>query len=83
MAGYAYLNTIPDEATRRVVKDLMDEINRLRQQVAALETTAVRNTTAIDANGQRVTNLATPTQESDAVTVAFLRAYVQAQVGTF
>jgi hypothetical protein len=83
MAGYQGLNSITDPSVREVVKGLFDEINALKRKVADLQSTAMVNSATIQANGQRLTGLALPAAETDAVSVAFLRQYVQAQVDTF
>jgi hypothetical protein len=83
MAGYPYVSQIQDPAARNAVKNVFDQLTALQGRILALEQSAVLNTTTLDAKGQRLTNLATPTAGSDAVTVTYLQQFVQAQVETF
>lgn len=83
MAGYPHLLGVTDPATQKALKKAFDDIRALQTQLAELRSAAVVNSATLNANGQRLSNLGAPTQESDAVTVSFLRQYVQAQVDTF
>lgn len=83
MAGYPYLSQVQDPAAQKAIKALADQLNGLINRIVALESATLRNTTTLNANGQRLTGLGSPQLESDAVTLAYLRAYVQSQVETF
>jgi len=82
MAGHPYVSQIQDDAAAKAVGKAFADISALQTRVAALEAAALRNTGAIACNGQRLTNVGTPDAESDAATVAFVRAYVQARMTT-
>lgn len=82
MSGYAGLGRITDPATQAVAKQLFDLINALTTRVAALEADALQSGAAISANGERLTNVADPQATQDAVTLAYLRAYVASQVAS-
>lgn len=80
MSGYEGLNRIADEATRAAVKRLFDRVNALETKVTALEAAALQNTAnPMDAGGQRLSNLAAPTADSDAVTKSYLREVLQTE----
>lgn len=83
MAGFPYLSQIADHATAKALGSVMSDVAALKRRMDTLEAEALRNTGDLNVNGKRITNLATPTTESDAVTVAFMRQFVQAQVETF
>ena len=77
MAGQAYVNQIEDRATKQALRAAWDVIATLEQRLTALEASALQ-TTGLNANGQRLTNLGSPQAPTDAVTLAYLRAYTQA-----
>lgn len=83
MSGYPYLSQVSDANAQKALKAAFDQLSALVHRVETLEATAIRNTQALDANRQRVVNVGNPTSEQDAVTVAFLRAYVSAQLEAF
>ena len=83
MAGYPYLSQVQDPAAVKALKAAFDQIAALQTRLTALEAAAVTRDTTVDAGGLRVSSVATPTAETDAVTVGFMRQYVQAQVDTF
>lgn len=83
MSGYPYLSQVSDANAQKALKAAFDQISALVHRLETLEATAIRNTQALDANRQRVVNVGNPTSEQDAVTVAFLRAYVSAQLEAF
>lgn len=82
MPTYTGLASIPDPATRQVIKLLMDQIGTLQQQVAALQTTDTPLTTALDFNSQRGLHLADPQVATDAVNLQTLQRYVGAATAT-
>lgn len=61
----------------------MDLIGTLRRELDDLKAAALVNTGAIDANGQRITNLSSPQANSDAATAGYVRSYVAAQLESF
>jgi hypothetical protein len=79
MAGYPGLTKIEDATTRDVCKKLYDLVGALTTRITTLEAAALTKSTSIDAGGLRLTSLADPAGEQDAVTVHHLRAYVEAQ----
>lgn len=79
MAGHSYTSQIQDPAAQRAILDLQGQIKALTTRVVALETNALLTTATLDAKGQRLTNLATPTADTDAINLSTLRAYVAAQ----
>lgn len=83
MSGYPYTSQVTDANAQKALKAAFDQIAVLSNRLAALEASALRTTTTVNAAGQRVANLGNPTAEQDAVTVAFLRAYVSAQLESF
>lgn len=78
--GYPGLSLIADAPTQKVVKSLFDLVAQLQSRVATLEASTVKNTAALDANGQRIQDVADPTADTDAVTRGYLRNYVAAQI---
>lgn len=82
MPGYPGLGRLTDPATRDVVKTLFDELGALRRRLEALEAEVLRARETVDAGRVRITHVATPQEGSDAVTLAYLRAYVQAHLPT-
>jgi ferritin len=83
VSGYPYISQIQDPATQKAVKAAFDLLSSLSNRLDTLEASAIRNTAAINANGQRLAQVGNPTAEQDAVTVAFMRAYVSAQLESF
>jgi hypothetical protein len=83
VAGYAYLSQVSDANAQKALKAVFDQISTLVHRVETLEAEVIRNTQALNANSQRVVNVGNPTSEQDAVTVAFLRAFVSAQLEAF
>jgi hypothetical protein len=83
MAGYPYVGRVTDPAAMQALKAAFDQIADLRRQITALQAAALQNTTDLNANNHRVTNLATPQAGGDAVTLTFLTQYVEAQLEAF
>lgn len=83
MSGYPYLSQVSDANAQKALKAAFDQLSALVHHVETLEAEVIRNTQALDANRQRVVNVGNPTAEQDAVTVAFLRAFVSAQLEAF
>lgn len=83
MAGYPYVGQVQDPNAAKAIKAAFDKITTLEQRVQAIEASALLNTGILNANNQRLTNLATPTQPTDAVTLAAMQAFVLAQVEAF
>ena len=83
MAGHPYISQVTDPNAQKALKAAFDLISALTHRVDTLEAEVIRNTAALNANSQRVVNVGNPTAEQDAVTVAFLRAYVSAQLEAF
>jgi len=83
MAGFPYVGQVQDPAAQKALKAAFDQITALTTRVAVLEQSALLNTTLLNANGQRLTNLASPINPGDAVTLAVMQQFVLAQVETF
>ena len=83
MAGYPYVEQVQDPAAKKALRDAFDKITTLQARVAALEEASLQTGSPVNAGGQRLTNVADPKALQDAVTVAFLRAYVSAQLEGF
>lgn len=83
MSGYPYVSQVTDANAQKALKAAFDQLSVLTNRLDALEASVLRNTAALDANGQRVVNVGNPTVEQDAVTVTFLRAFVSAQLESF
>lgn len=83
MAGYPYVGQVTDPNAARSLKAAFDQIAALSARIQALEANALLNTGTLNANNQRLTNLATPSQPTDAVTLAFMQQFVLSQVETF
>lgn len=84
MAGYQGLGRIQDPATQAVCKSLFDLIAALDRRLTTLEGVALtRAQGAVDAGTARLTNLSAPSAGADAVTLAYLRGYVAAQLDAF
>lgn len=83
MAGYPYVGQVTDQNAQKSLKAAFDLIFALRNQIDALQASVLSNAATINANGQRVANLGNPQSEQDAVTVAYLRAFVNAQLESF
>lgn len=81
MAGHAYINQVQDPNAQKALLDLQGQVKALVTRVQLLETNALQTTATagISAQGQRLTNVASPTADTDAVNVSYLRAYVAAQ----
>lgn len=83
MAGYNYIGQVQDPAAQRALRDLASRVAALTTRVETIESTAIFNTVTINANNQRITSVAAPAAETDAVTVTFLRQYIDAQLEAF
>lgn len=87
MAGYSYLSRVQDPAAQAALKSAFDQIAKLTADLAALRaqtlTVPTLSEQGINLNGVRLTNLGTPTADSDALTVGFARQLIRAEVETF
>lgn len=83
LSGYPYTSQVTDANAQKALKAAFDQIAVLSNRLATLEASVLHNDATVNAAGQRVANLGNPTAEQDAVTVAFLRAYVSAQLESF
>ena len=72
-----YVNQVSDRATQQALRAAWDTIADLQRRLTALEAAALQGP-ALDAGGQRITNLGSPSTGTDAVTLAYLRAFTQA-----
>lgn len=83
MAGHPYLNQVKDPAVMSALKKAYDDIAELTRRLATLEATALTNTAAIAAGGQRITNVGDATSETDAVNLRTVRKVVNQTTGSF
>jgi hypothetical protein len=83
VAGHAYLNQVQDPATRAALQYLQQLITAQTTRIAQLEAAALVNTTTINANRQRVVNVANPQADTDAVNLGTVRALIAEQVESF
>lgn len=83
MAGYAYLTQVADPPTQKALKAIFDGLSALTHRLDALEAAAVLNSSALNANEQRIIHVADPQSASDAAPAGYVRAYVAAQLAAF
>lgn len=79
MSGYQGLGRIKDPPTQAVCKSLFDLTAQLQRRLVVIEETALLQGSAYDAKGERLSNLDAPVAASDAVTLEYLRAFVEAR----
>lgn len=79
MAGYP-IGQVKDKATQGVLKQVFDQLGILERSLAALRATALVSGSPYEAGGNRISGVASPEALADAVNVAYLRAYVAAQL---
>ncbi len=77
---YAFLNRITDQWVRSAVKLLMDRITTLETQITALGTVTAPLDANLDAANHRLTAIANPTADQDAVTLRYLKTYVESRL---
>lgn len=80
-SNYAFLQSIKDKPTRDAVKIALDRLAVLEGKVPAIGTVSQALTSHLDSGNNRLTNLAAPVAKADAVTLDYLRRYVEARVG--
>lgn len=80
MAGYNYLTQIRDRATRDTLKGLTDRVNALERSADTIGTVTEPLTDDLNAGSHRLTRVAPPTADTDAVTLRFLKSYVDARL---
>lgn len=87
MAGYPHLSKVQDPAAYAALKSAFDQIAALKTEITDLRTQVLLKPSlsaqGVDVGGLRLTNLATPTGEADALTVGFARQLIRAEVETF
>ena len=74
---YAFWSQIRDRPTRDAFKIALDRIAALEAQVLAIGTLTAPLTTNLDAASHRLTSLANPTADQDAVTLRYLKTFVE------
>jgi hypothetical protein len=74
---YALLSRIRDPILRDALKLVQDRITALETQITALGTLTAPLTTNLDAASHRLTALANPTADQDAVTLRYLKTFVE------
>jgi hypothetical protein len=80
VSQYHGLSTIPDPATQKVVKLLMDRLSSLEAQAASIGTVSQPLSSHLNANKQQIKALADPSAPADAVTLSYLQHYVESRV---
>jgi hypothetical protein len=76
------LGAIADKAAQQTIKQLQDRVGELEALVKGLADTVLRTGSPVNAYGQRIYNLGTPQAAQDAVTLAFMKRYVQVLVNS-
>lgn len=78
---YPGLNKITDPVLRDVIKLVHDRLGNLETRVnTSLGTVSKPLADHLDANGKKVTGLATATGDTDAVSLRVMREYVQGAI---
>lgn len=80
MAGYPGLSRVTDPAVAAVLKNLFDQQGILERRLAALDEITLKASSPFNAGGERIVNVQSPLEGRDVVTLAYLRAYVQARL---
>jgi hypothetical protein len=75
--NYGHLSTIKDGATRRVVKLILDRLGDIERRSGGIGTLTKPLTADLNADGNQLKSLKDPTNDRDAVTLQFLKTYVQ------
>lgn len=85
MAGHSYLSEVKEPGTARAIRDLMDRVTAAEKRIGELQAqlAAVRPSSGLDAQGNRVVRVGDPKAGDDACNLRTARAIAQAQVGSF
>lgn len=76
----SHVGQVKDPATQAALRDLTSRVVGLQTRVTQLEAVAMTAAGVINAQNQRISNLADPGAAQDAVTVAYMRQFVQALI---
>lgn len=79
---YPGLERIADPDIRSVTKVLFDKLGVVEQALSGIGTMSQPLTTPLNGNGQQLKAVADPSHPQDAVTLAYLRHYVESRVHT-
>lgn len=77
--NYAFLSSIKDLATRQAIKLALDRLANIEKQAAGIGGVTKALTGNLDSGGNQLKNLLDPTHKADAVTLDYLRKYVEAR----
>ncbi len=80
MGGYNFLTQIRDRSVRDALKSLIDRVNMLETQAATIGTLTKPLDTNLNAANHRLTAIANPTADTDAVNYITLKRYVDARL---
>jgi hypothetical protein len=80
MGGYNFLTRITDANIRNAIKALTDRVNTLETQAASIGTLTGPLTANLDAGSHKLTAVANPTADADAVNLITLKRYVEARL---
>jgi hypothetical protein len=83
MAGYPYLGQVADANAQKSLKAAFDLIGVLRAELDALRATALTRGSPFNAQGERISRVASPQAGTDAVNADYLKRYVAAQISSF
>ncbi|SRR6266508_3021455 len=80
MGGYNFLLRITDSNIRNAIKALTDRVNTLETQAASIGQLTEPLDENLNAANHRLTAVANPTADTDAVTLRYLKTYVEARL---
>jgi hypothetical protein len=80
MGGYNYLAQIRDSIVRNALKILTDRVTALETQAADIGTLTKPLAMDLDAGSHKLTKVAPPTLDTDAVNLRYLKTYVDARL---
>ncbi len=78
--NYGYLSTIKDPSTRRAVKLILDRLGDIELRSGGIGALTKPLTDDLNAAGNQLKSLKDPTNDRDAVTLQFLKSYVQSAI---
>lgn len=79
--NYGHLNRVQDDATRNALKVIMDRLGVLEDKSAGIGTLTASLTDDLNAAGNKLTEVADPTADTDGVNLKTLKSYVEAAIG--
>ncbi len=82
MGGYNFLTQIRDRAVRDAIKVLTDRVNQLETQADSIGQLTAPLAANLDAANHRLTAVANPTADTDAVNYITLKRYVEGRLSS-